>query len=460
MANNVDKSLVEVEIDGEYYALDKIPPATSGIVKAEMDRLLESVDLKALVTDLGRVGGFIRVAYNGVGAAGHEHTEAQIEIQRLGYDITKLCDKSVVTVGKFNKASGTILRNLKSSYGYLLVNLEKMAITTLSSAYKIAAEMEKAAWELAVEFENQGEKVRETLEKTQRAKEIQASKIEDEETKRKELEENIKLEEKLIEEHKKVEREAEARRRDLERKEDKAISEIGSSKFGDTMKKMANGLTKSIGITLFDTEDAKTKADKFRQSRLEALEAEQKIREKRQEGMAKMSSFVAKLSQCRNDQEMAACAVEALHEAIGALKHLKSVMQRAATFWEQMKNHCQSLAETDLKAQIEEAMNYTTKEERLLVWTSEPFKQMAIEFYSGWVALKQVCEIHIDQIKVTQQDLYKYITENPTYEESKMNLPELAKTFMAELKLEQKAIEDKEFEAQKEIKDLSTPKEK
>ena len=55
-----------------------------------MDRLLESVDLKALVKDLSRVGGFIRVAYNAVGAAGHEHTETQIEIQNLGYDITNL----------------------------------------------------------------------------------------------------------------------------------------------------------------------------------------------------------------------------------------------------------------------------------------------------------------------------------------------------------------------------------
>ena len=457
MANNDDKSLVEIEIDGECYALDKIPQATSGVVKAEMDRLLESVDLKALVTDLGRVGGFIRVAYNAVGAAGHEHTEAQIEIQKLGYDITKLCDKSVVTVGKFNKASNTILRNLKSSYGYLLVNLENMAVTTLSSVYKIAGDMEKAARELANEFEKQKMKVVATLENTQRAKKVQASKIEDEKKKREELEEKIKLEETLIKEHQEQEREAEARRRELERKEDKAISEIGEVNFANTMKALANGLTKPIGMRLFETEDAKIKAEKFRQSRLDALKTEKEVREKRQEGMAKMSSFVANLKQCSNDQEMAECAVGALHEAIGALKHLSSVMMRASLFWQQMKVHCHSLAESDMKAQIKEAIKYE-KEMRLIVWTSEPFKQMAIEFYAGWVALKQVCEEHIEHIKETQQDLYKYITENPTYEESKANLPELAEKFMAELKLEQKAIEDKDFEAQKQIKDLSAPK--
>ena len=459
MADNDHKPLVEVEIDGECYALDKIPPATSGVVKAEMNRLLESVDLKALVKDLSRVGGFIRVAYNAVGAAGHEHTETQIEIQKLGYDITNLCDKSVVTVGKFNTASTTILRNLKSSYGFLLGNLEEMALTTLSFAYKIAEEMEEAARELADQFEEQKEKVIATLENTQRAKKVQASKIEDEKKKRKELEEQIKLEENLIKEHQEQEREVEARRRELERKEDKAISEIGEAKFVNTMKALVNGLTKPIGMKLFETEDAKIKADKFKQSRLDALRTEKEIRDKRQEGMAKMSLFVTKLKQCSNDQEMAECAMEALHEAIGALKHLSLVMRRASLFWQQMKVHCHSLAESDMKKSIEKAMTYE-KEMRLVVWTSETFKQMAVEFYAGWVALQKVCEEHIEQIKETQEDLYKYITENPTYEESKANLPDLAEKFMAELKLEQKAIEDKEFEAQKKIKDLNAPKRK
>ena len=459
MANSDDKSLVELEINGECYALDKIPSAASGVVKAEMDRLLESVDLKTLVTDLGRVGGFIRVAYNAVGTAGHEHTEEQIEIQKLGYDITKLCDKSVVTVGKFNKASSTILRNLKACYGYLLVNLEKMALTTLSSVYKIAGDMEKAARELAKEFEEQKIKVVGTLEKTQRAKKDQASKIEKEKKKQKELEDKIKLEETLIKEHQEQEREAEARRRELERKEDKAISEIGEVNFANAIKAVANGLTKPLGMRLFDTEGAKIKAEKYRKSRLDALKTEKEIRKKRQDGMAKMRLFVAKLKQCSNDEEMAECAVGALHEAIGALKHLSSVMMRASLFWQQIKVHCQSLSESDMKVQIEEVISYEENMRRN-VWTSEPFKMMAIEFYAGWVALKQVCEEHIEHIKETQQDLYKYITENPTYEESKANLPKLAEKFMAELKLDQKAIEDEEFEAQKQVKDLSAPKEK
>ena len=83
MADSV-KPKVEVEIEGECYALDKIPSENSGVVKAETEKLLGAIDLRALVSDLGRVGSFIRIAYNGVGAAGHELTKEQIEIQRLG----------------------------------------------------------------------------------------------------------------------------------------------------------------------------------------------------------------------------------------------------------------------------------------------------------------------------------------------------------------------------------------
>ena len=444
---------VEVEIDGERYALDKIPSANSGVVKAETEKLLGAIDLKALVSDLGRVGGFIRIAYNAVGAAGYQLTEEQIEIQQLGYDITKVCDKSALTVAKFKKASSSILTDLQCTYEYLLDNKEMLALETLSSVSELAEKMEKAALELHHDFEAEEKKVVATLKNTQRAKKVQASKVEEEKKKRMELEEAIKLEQELIKEHQEKEREAEARRRDLEHQEDKAISKIGSF----TFKSLINAFTTTfVGVNAFDEDDrSETKATMLRRNRLDALEAEKVIREKRQEALANMSAFTAKLRQCANDQEMAECAVEALHEAIGALKHLSAVMMQAALFWKQMQEHCNSLANSKMKSQVKTAIAEYSKEERREVWTSKPFKRKAIEFYSGWVALNNVCGVYMEQIKETQRDLYRYITENPTYEECKRILPDLAEKFMADLKSDQKAIEEKEFKAQEEIRALT-----
>ena len=409
--------------------------------------MLGAIDLKALVSDLDRVGGFIRIAYNGVGAAGYEHTKEQIEIQQLGYDITKLCDKSALTVAKFKKASRSILTDLQCTYGYLLDNLEEMALETLSSVSKLAGEMEKAALEWHHDFVAEEKKVIATLENTQNAKKIQASKVEEERKRRIQLEEDIKHEQELIKDRQEIEKEAESRRRAIEQKEDEAISEIGKPGF----KSLVNAFTtKYIGVKVFDADNAKTKAEKLRQNRLDALEVEKAIRGKRQKALANMSAFTAKLRQCRNDEEMAECAVDALHEAIGALKHLSAVMMQAAMFWKQMQDHCHSLADSEMQSQVERAMKYT-EEKRLKVWTSKSFKHKAIRFYSGWVALNSICAVYMEQIKDTQRDLYKYITENPTYEESKRNLPDLAEKFMADLKRDQKALEEKDLKAQEEI---------
>ena len=453
MADSVKLKLeIEVEIDGEPYALDKIPSANSGVVKAEKEKLLGAIDLKALVDDLGRVGGFIRIAYNAVGAAGYQLTEEQIAIQQLGYDITKVCDKSALTVAKFKRASSSILSDLQCTYEYLLNNKEMLALETLSSVSDLAEKMEKAALELHHDFEAEKKKVVATLENTQRSKKVQASKVEEEKKKRIELEEAIKHEQELIKEHQEKEREAEARRQDLEQQEDKAISKIGSFSF----KSLINAFTTTFaGVKAFDEDDSETKATRLRQNRLDALEAENAIRKKRQQALANMSSFTAKLKQCANDQEMAECAVEALHEAIGALKHLSAVMMQAAVFWKQMQEHCNSLANSNVKSMVKTTIAEYSKEERREVWTSKPFKRKAIEFYSGWVALNNVCGEYMEQIKKTQSDLYKYITENPTYEESKKILPGLAEKFMADLKNDQKAIEEKDFKAQEEIRALT-----
>ena len=96
------------------------------------------------------------------------------------------------------------------------------------------------------------------------------------------------------------------------------------------------------------------------------MEVEKAIRGKRQEALANMSAFTAKLRQCNNDQEMAECAVDALHKAIGALKHLSAVMMQAAMFWKQMQDHCHSLADSEMQSQVERAMKYT-EEKRLKV---------------------------------------------------------------------------------------------
>ena len=444
---------LDIEIKGENYRLDTVPADTSSVVVAEKEKLLGAVDLKTLVNDLGRVGAFIRIAYNGVGAAGPKFTEQQIEIQRLGYDVTRLCDKSALTVAKFKKASSTVLTDLQATYEYLLDNLEEMAVETLSAVSKLAGEMEKAALELHEDFEQQAGKVERTLEGTQKVQSKEALRIKELQKQRQQFEVAKQEQVKLMEDAHRLEREAEAGRRRIEEKEDEAISGIGSN---NPLKLLVNGFTSVIGIgKVFDENESEKKAAHWKERRVEALQVENQFRQQRYEALGKMTEFAMKIKECTTEENMAEVAVEALHYSIGALKELSAVMMRAAQFWKQMQDHCRSLADSEMQKQMEKAMKLYTDEKRRKVWTSNGFKIKAIHFYAGWVALHSVCSVYIEQIKETQKALYEYLKENPTWEESRKNVKSLAETFLSDLKEDQKAIADKEFQAQEEIKALT-----
>ena len=170
---------LQVVIADTTYSLVELPPNDTKLVVAEREKLLGQMDLKMLVEDVGRVGKCIRVAYNGVTAAGPKFTDLQIEVQDLGYEVTKLCDKSAITVSKFKRVCATILSDLQTTYEYLLDNFEDMALETLTAVSEIAGQMAAAAEELHREFDNEANKVREVAKKTKKSQGEQASLVED-----------------------------------------------------------------------------------------------------------------------------------------------------------------------------------------------------------------------------------------------------------------------------------------
>lgn len=134
----------EVKIDGETFDLVSLPNPKSLMVQQAKQNLLGSLDLASLVDDLGKLGNFIRVAYNGVAGS----TEIQIKVQKVGYKITNLADQSAVTVHNFKRATKDVLQELQGTYQYLLDGLEEMALETLSVMTDVAKEMATAAEKL------------------------------------------------------------------------------------------------------------------------------------------------------------------------------------------------------------------------------------------------------------------------------------------------------------------------
>ena len=140
-----------VVLDGESYSLSELPSSNSRVVVIEKSRLLGAIDLEALFNDLDQLGNCVRIAYHSIAG----FTELQIKIQQISYDVTKLCDKSAITIGKLKKASSTVLSALQAIYQYLLESFEDMALETLADVSDTAKGMAEAAKELHNDFERQ-----------------------------------------------------------------------------------------------------------------------------------------------------------------------------------------------------------------------------------------------------------------------------------------------------------------
>ena len=450
----------QVVINDETFDLVTIPDANSKMVLDAKDLLLGSLDLQSLVDDLGKLGNFIRVAYNGVAG----NTEVQIKVQRVGYKITKLADKSAVTVHQFKGASQSVLQELKGTYQYLLDGLEEMALETLSMLTEVAAAMAKAADELHSDFEKATDDVIDALENTQKAKGAEEEEKKTREKERQEFETRVKQAGQRQKNALEAEAKAQALYDQAQAREDKAMdkqdtvfSVLSSAltgtisaakeavtgnfeKAAEEMKKIGSGYIEAMKMA--------------NQEKMKHLDELQKEREVRQKAMEECIEFAEKIKRCQDDNALAEAAIEALHSSIGALKSLSAIMMKAAVFWQQMQSHCESIAKGEMQKLVQKALDKYDDEKRLKFWTSTGFKKSAVQYYSKWVALDDVCGVYMLQIRDTRQDLYNYLEENPTIEQAKKNVRQLATEFAKDLKQAQEKLVEDQQKALEEKKSL------
>ena len=443
MADEVEKvtdNMALVNIGDEQFSMLEIPSSKSIIVKKERDTMLGSIDLAVLVVDLGRVGNFVRIAYNGVAG----YTDLQIKIRRIGYDVTKLCDKSAVTVSMFKRASTSILADLQGTYQFLLDQLEDMALETLAAVNDVAKDMAGAAEQLSKEFDEQSKKVESALEDTMTTKGKEEENKKEIEKKRRELEISKVKSEKEVKEREKELEECEKRYREAQKKQESAESSARNP-----LKQMANALFSAAtapftrgqgGVRLFDTDSDMQVADNYRKEAESYYKDMKEQRDVRRKALGDIAEFAKSIENCTSDKDLAEAAIGALQNAMGGLKKLSALMLKVSVFWKQMQLHCETLAKDKMKRMVEAAMR-KPEAERIKVWTNTGFKKQAIQYYSQWVALDDVCGIYMNRIKETQRTLYAYLEENPTTEEARRNVRQLAIAFRKDLEDAQKEID-------------------
>ena len=280
-----------------------LPKIDSALVVAQRRRLLAIIDFQSLVEDLGRVGRCIHIAYTGVVAAGPSFTELQIKVQRLNYDVTKLCDKSEETMLKFITATSTVLANLESTYDFLLNGFEGVALDTLSSVSDVAGQMAAAAEDLHKSFQDEACKVETVHEETQRHQGKQECLVKETKKIKIEFEQKQRDQRELLQIATEKEQQADATMREWELRADKAIQGFGDD--GNVFEKLVNGLTSTLfGVTFFGKSQA-TKQQQYRaimENKKEALKIKLHQENERLRAFEKLTEFTVLVMNCEHEQ--------------------------------------------------------------------------------------------------------------------------------------------------------------
>ena len=91
------------------YSLTELPTASSGVVLAEREELLRSVNFQALANDFRRLTVLASIA--NIGATGYGDENLRNHVQRVAKDASTLHGKSAATVGTFKETSDVFCKN-------------------------------------------------------------------------------------------------------------------------------------------------------------------------------------------------------------------------------------------------------------------------------------------------------------------------------------------------------------
>ena len=74
--------------------------------------------------------------------------------------------------------------------------------------------------------------------------------------------------------------------------------------------------------------------------------------------------------------------------------------------------------------------------ERVKAYKSNAIKQRAVKMYVSWVAMESVCDDYVKKIKISREELYSYLCENPTVEQSHARIKLLCQEFSDRIEAE------------------------
>ena len=424
-----------VNYEGETLSVLEKPPRDSKAVAQARDYMLGAVDMDGFLSNLVTVGKFIRIAYNGVAG----DTELQNTMRELGFEIAELCDDSSLTIGNFRMTADSILTDMTGAYQFFLDEMEEMAITCVESIGDSAHKMADAAQDLCDRFTAEKGKVIDVCTQTAEKKGLEEKEVIKLKMKQKEMEAEAErhAQKQLLaaEEEKMLQKEIE----EATATEEKLVEQLVPNAADVVLGVVSFGIVPAYRITKV------VRAIGSIRDKVERLHKHKRDEVDRQQNALKDLEKCAKMiAQCSNQQKnVQNQAIMSLHGAVRALSNLAAIMQKAVGFWKSLQLMCEEQAQGKLEKLLDKAMTYEDPKKRLQVYRNPAMKRRAIKMFVSWAAMEAVCDDYVKKIKVSREELYKYVCETPTIEESKRLIGLLCREFSERIAKECEEMERK-----------------
>jgi hypothetical protein len=139
---------IELELANVTYDVLKVPGPGTPLVVAAKKRVMETLVLDTMITDLGHIHHLLYVAFVGV----RESAELSKKVSDIQYKYIQLCTDSSLSMKTMNRATGPILTRLHFFSKFLFQGKENIAFNFLHTCQKEARTMAIAAMDLSTRF--------------------------------------------------------------------------------------------------------------------------------------------------------------------------------------------------------------------------------------------------------------------------------------------------------------------
>jgi hypothetical protein len=397
-----------VPVDGEALSAACRPPAVSRVVQAASAHLVGALDLPQLVTQLNAVGENLHEAYLGT-APFHD---LQMKVQRAGFGLVALGDRSSVELDAFRHAAGKMLDDLECVHALLVDGLDDVALATLRATNDGSEKLAADARKLSDEFTAAADDVQATLQATLQRRA-------DQEQRRKALAGDVAEYRVLLEQARDSKtasdlgfEEAHSLYEEALRREAVASMKYTTMQVAQAVTAIGSVFSSRPGLHVVGLGGVSALASAFesevmrvREEKAVYLHERHKQRMSRLDLGKDVAELTARLRVAREEDQVAEATVQSLEDAVSGLRVLSGIMLKAEVFWGQVETDLGRADSLALQAMIESSKALPA-ERRAELWTTDGFKRRAVAVYSPWVALQHVCDNYVERIAGTRTNLY------------------------------------------------------